>query len=65
MKPFTIVFFPFFKNIINLFKAMSFLVNWSLLLIPVPVLPTLGAAASSIERNLSCKSCKYLFLGFS
>lgn len=44
---------------------MSFLANWSLLLIPVPVLPTLGAAASLIERNLSCKSCTHLFLWFS
>lgn len=53
MKSFFILFY-------QSFKAMSSLVTWSLQLIHVPVLPTLGAVASSIEKNLSCKSCKHL-----
>lgn len=55
MKPFSM--FPLFCQS---FKATSFLVTWSPQLIPVPVLQTLGAVASSIEKNLSCKSRKRL-----
>lgn len=55
-KPFSMFPFLFHQS----FKATSFPVTWSLPSIPVPVPQTLGAVASSIEKNLSCKSCKRL-----
>lgn len=55
-KPFSMFPFLFHQS----FKATSFPVTWSLPSIPVPVPQTLGAVASSIEKNLSCKYCKHL-----